>query len=129
MKPYNKNKREPKENTPLPNRRKKMFVLEYMWDDEKTYKEAIQRNSFLFKYDEMGVWYPQFAKYIDVEHVIDMIKKDLRSYIVTNQIFYLRVYSGKKWRVKNLATGEYTYLTITNDDVYATEEKEESREN
>ncbi len=45
------------------------------------------------------------------------IKKDLRSYIVTNQIFYLRVYGGKKWRVKNLATGEYTYLTITNDDV------------
>jgi hypothetical protein len=58
-----------------------------------------------------------------------MIKKDLRSYIVTNQIFYLRVYSGKKWRIKNLATGEYTYLTITNDDVYATEEKEESSEN
>ncbi len=30
---------------------------------------------------------------------------------------------------QTLATGEYTYLTITNDDVYATEEKEESREN
>jgi hypothetical protein len=51
MKPYNRNKKEPKENTPLPNRRKKMFVLEYMWDDEETYKEAIQRNSFLFRYN------------------------------------------------------------------------------
>jgi hypothetical protein len=126
MKPYNRNKKEPKENTPLPNRRKKMFVLEYMWDDEDIYKEAIQRNSFLFRYNEMGVWYPQFAKFIDVDHVIDMIKKDLRSWIMTNQIFYLRMYGGKKWRVKNLATGEYTYLTITNNDVYVTEEKEES---
>ncbi len=40
MKPYNKNKREPKENTPLPNRRKKMFVLEYMWDG-KPYDKLI----------------------------------------------------------------------------------------
>jgi hypothetical protein len=78
----------------------------------------------LFKYNEIGVWYPQFAKFIDVDHVIDMIKKDLRSWIMTNQIFYIRMYGGKKWRVKNLATGEYTYLTITNDDVYVSEDNQ-----
>jgi hypothetical protein len=53
-----------------------------------------------------------------------MVKKDLRSWIMTNQIFYLRMYGGKKWRVKNLATGEYTYLTITNDDVHISENNE-----
>lgn len=127
MQPYNRHKKEAKENTPLPTRRKKMFVLEYMWDDENIYNEAKQRNNFLFRYDELGVWYPQFAKYIDVDHVIEMIKKDLRSWIMTNQVFYLRMYAGKKWRIKNLTTGQYTYITITNNDVYVTEE-EKSKE-
>lgn len=121
MKQYQRNKKEVRADTAIPNRRKKMFVLEYMWDDQEKYTNAKQRNSFLFKYDEFGVWYPQFAKYIDVDHVIDMIKKDLRSYMVTNQIYYMRAYTGKKWRVKNLATGEYTYLVIDKDDVYVTE--------
>ena len=61
---------------------------------------------------------------IDIEiwfNSFDMIKKDLRSYMVTNQIYYMRAYTGKKWRVKNLATGEYTYLVIDKDDVYVTE--------
>lgn len=127
MKQYQRNKKEVRADTAIPNRRKKMFILEYMWVDQEIYDDTKQRNSFMFKYDEFGVWYPQaFTKYLDVDHVIDMVKKDLRSWIMTNQIFYMRMYAGKKWRVKNLATGEYTYLVITNNDVYATEEKEES---
>lgn len=122
MKQYQRNKKEVRADTAIPNRRKKMFILEYMWDDQEIYDDTKQRNSFMFKYDEFGVWYPQaFTKYLDIDHVIDMVKKDLRSYIMTNQIFYMRMYAGKKWRVKNLATGEYTYLVIDKDDVYVTE--------
>jgi hypothetical protein len=79
----------------------KPWVLQYKWNSE----EDMIKHWLPFATYVAG-WQDSYEKYIDRDHAVQQVNKELRS--------YFSKFPGRSWRIFNKKTKEVVYVSIYN---------------